>query len=394
MNEELLKELGLKIDQFKTETATKAELIEMMSKVKALETAGEDVATFKANVEEIALRVLDLETKGVPANAEESLASVLKSKAEDLKALKERSGASVNFTLKAAGTMGIATNTTGQIPQAEREAGITRTVRRQPYILQLVNVGQIMSNLWEWVEQKNPDGGAGMTAEAAAKTQADFDLVVASASVKKVTAYIKVTKEMLDDVELMRAEIDQELTELINLKIDDQILSGSGSGANLTGITTNATAWVAGAFAGAIPTPKRADVLRVAINQVRVAQFEPNYIVMHPTDVTAMELAKDSTGQYVLPPFTAVDGTTVSGIPVVANTGMTIDKFLVGDFTKSGVRFKEGLTINVGYENDDFTKNLVTILAEARLVHRVKSNHYGAFVYGDFSDAITALTPA
>lgn len=394
MNEELLKELGAKIDQFKTETATKAELIEMMSKVKALETAGEDVATFKANVEEIALRVLDLETKGVPSNAEETLASVLKSKAEDLKAMKERSGASVNFTLKAAGTMGIATNTTGQIPQAEREAGITRTVRRQPYILQLVNVGQIMSNLWEWVEQKNPDGGAGMTAEAAAKTQADFDLVVASASVKKVTAYIKVTKEMLDDVELMRAEIDQELTELINLKIDDQILSGSGSGANLTGITTNATAWAAGAFANAVPVPTNADVLRVAINQVRVAQFEPNYIVMHPTDVTKMELVKDSNGQYVLPPFTAIDGTTVSGIPVVANTGMTIDKFLVGDFTKSGVRFKEGLTINVGYENDDFTKNLVTILAEARLVHRVKSNHYGAFVYGDFSDAITALTPA
>lgn len=394
MNEELLKELGAKIDQFKTETATKAELIEMMSKVKALETAGEDVATFKANVEEIALRVLDLETKGVPANAEESLASVLKSKAEDLKALKERSGASVNFTLKAAGTMGIATNTTGQIPQAEREAGITRIVRRQPYILQLVNVGKIMSNLWEWVEQKNPDGGAGMTAEAAAKTQADFDLVVASASVKKVTAYIKVTKEMLDDVELMRAEIDQELTELINLKIDDQILSGSGSGANLTGITTNATAWAAGAFALAVPAPTNADVLRVAINQVRVAQFEPNYIVMHPTDVTKMELVKDANGQYVLPPFTAIDGTTVSGIPVVANTGMTIDKFLVGDFTKSGVRFKEGLTINVGYENDDFTKNLVTILAEARLVHRVKSNHYGAFVYGDFSDAITALTPA
>ena len=113
---------------------------------------------------------------------------------------------------------------------------------------------------------------------------------------------------------------------------------------------------------------------------------------MHPTDVTSMELSKDSTGQYIMPPFAAVDGSIVSGIRVVANTGVTIDKFLVGDFSKAGVRFKEGLTINVGYENDDFTKNLVTILAEARLVQRVKSNHYGAFVYGDFSDAITALT--
>lgn len=392
--EEIIKELGAKIDAFKDSAVTKAELIELMSQVKALETQGAEVAKQKSQVEEIALRVLELETKGVDKNVVETLETILDARKDELSAMKDKSGASVKFTLKAAGTMAESTNITGIIPQGERESGITRTVRRQPYLLSLVNVGTIMSNLWEWVEQKNPDGGAAMTAEGAAKSQADFDLVLASASVKKVTAYIKVTKEMLDDVQLLRAEIDQELTELINLKIDDQILSGSGSGANLTGITTNATAWAAGAFANAVPTPKRADVLRVAINQVRVAQFQPNYIVMHPTDVTAMELAKDSTGQYVLPPFTSADGTVVSGIPVVANTGMTIDKFLVGDFTKSGVRFKEGLTINVGYENDDFTKNLVTILAEARLVHRVKSNHYGAFVYGDFSDAITALTPA
>ena len=105
-----------------------------------------------------------------------------------------------------------------------------------------------------------------------------------------------------------------------------------------------------------------------------------------------MDLAKASDGHYVLPPFISNDGTTVSGIRVVSNTGIPVDNFLVGDFSKAGVRFKEGLTINVGYENDDFTKNLVTILAEARLVQRVKSNHYGAFVKGVISTSITALT--
>ncbi|QHB38744.1 major capsid protein [Flavobacterium phage vB_FspS_snusmum6-1] len=392
--EEIIKELGTKIDAMKNESVSKAELIEVMSKIADLQAKGNDVDSLKANIEEVAIKVLDLETKGVANNVPENLASLLAEKADELKAMKEKSGASVQITLKAAGTMALSTNVTGQVPQAERESGITRIVKRNPFILQLVNVGTIMSNVWEWVEQKNLDGGSAMTAEGAAKSQADFDLVVASANVKKVTAYIKVTKEMLDDVELMRSEIDQELTELINLKIDDQLLNGSGLTVNLTGITTNATAWAAGSFANAIPSPTKWDVLRTAINQVRVNLFEPNYIVMHPSDVTAMELSKDSTGQYVMPPFAALDGTIVSGIRVVANTGVTIDKFLVGDFSKSGVRFKEGLTINVGYENDDFTKNLVTILAEARLVHRVKSNHYGAFVYGDFSDAISALTPA
>lgn len=391
--EELIKALGEKVDAMKNDSCTKAELIQLMSEVTALKTQGADVTELKENVTELALKVLDLETKGLTSNqVPESIGSLLKEKTEELKAMKDKSGASVQITLKAAGTMALSTNVTGQVPQAEREQGITRVVRRNPFVLELVNVGTIMSNVWEWVEQKNPDGGAAMTAEGALKSQADFDLVVASANVKKVTAYIKVTKEMLDDVELMRSEIDQELTELINLRIDDQLLNGTGLTVNLVGINTNATAWAAGSFALAIPTPTKWDVLRTAINQVRVNLFEPNYILMHPTDVTGMELSKDSTGQYVMPPFAALDGTVVSGIRVVANTGVAIDNFLVGDFSKSGVRFKEGLTINVGYENDDFTKNLVTILAEARLVQRVKSNHYGAFVKGVFSTAITALT--
>jgi HK97 family phage major capsid protein len=392
--EEIIKALGDKIDAMKNESVSKAELIEVLSAVKDLETKGAEVATLKENVEQLALQVLELETKGTPTNAPENLTSLLTEKADELKAMKEKSGASVQIQLKAVGTMALSTNTTGQIPQAERETGITRIVRRNPFILELVNVGTIMSNVWEWVEQKNVEGGSAMTAEGAAKSQTDFDLVVASANVKKVTAYIKVTKEMLDDVALLRSEIDQELTELINLRIDDQLLNGTGLTVNLTGIVTNATAWSAGAFALAIPEPTNYDVLATAINQVRVNLFEPTYIVMHPTDVTKMKLSKASDGHYVLPPFSSVDGTSVEGIRVVANTGVTIDKFLVGDFSKAGVRFKEGLTINVGYENDDFTKNLVTILAEARLVQRVKSNHYGAFVYGDFSDAITALTQA
>ena len=37
--EEIIKELGLKIDAMKNETVSKAELIELMSKVKELETA-------------------------------------------------------------------------------------------------------------------------------------------------------------------------------------------------------------------------------------------------------------------------------------------------------------------------------------------------------------------
>ena len=94
----------------------------------------------------------------------------------------------------------------------------------------MVNVGTISSNLWEWVQQANAEGAPAMTAEGAAKAQVDFELVLASAAVRKVTAYIKVSKEMLDDIPLMESEINQELSERINLTIDAQLLSGDGTG--------------------------------------------------------------------------------------------------------------------------------------------------------------------
>lgn len=370
---------------------------ELNKKMKSVEDLNEQLKTAQ-KAQSDRLELLEKEVKrnenahGVSFRGE--VKRLLTENKEKLSALKNgESRDNVRMVTKAVGNMMLSTNVTGQIPQAEREAGITRVVRRDPFILSLVNVGSIQSNLWEWVQQANPEGGAAMTAEGAAKSQADFDLVLASASVKKVTAYTKVSKEMLDDVALIESEINQELEELIQLKIDEQLLSGNGAGQNLTGILQNATAWAAGSFAESYPGANNADVLRVAINQIVVAQFYPNYILMHPSDVTAMELEKASDGHYILPPFRAVDGTSIKGIPVVQNIGVTEGTFLVGDFTKSGVRFKEGLVFDVGYENDDFTKNFVTILAEARLVHRVKSNHYPAFVTGTFSTAKAALDP-
>jgi HK97 family phage major capsid protein len=180
--------------------------------------------------------------------------------------------------------------------------------------------------------------------------------------------------------------------ELVELKLDAQILSGDGTGDNLEGILLNATAWSAGGFALSIPTPNEFDVLRVAIAQDQGLEFNANYIVLHPEDCAKMELTKTTQGEYTYAMSYIVDGIVrVKSIPVVENTGITAGTFLVGDFSKSNLRIREDLNVQVGYVNDDFTKNLMTILCEARAVHYVKSNHYGAFIKGTFSTAKTAL---
>ena len=185
----------------------------------------------------------------------------------------------------------------------------------------------------------------------------------AKAAVKKVTAFIKVSKEMIADIPFMRNEIDTELMELVELKLDAQILSGNGTGDNLEGLLQNATAWAAGGFALSIVTPNEFDVLRVAIAQIQGLEFNANYILLHPEDCAKMELTKTSQGEYTYAMSYIVDGIVrVKSIPVIENTGVTAGTFLVGDFTKSNLRIREDLNVQVGYVNDDFTKNLMTIL--------------------------------
>lgn len=323
----------------------------------------------------------------------QAIADAYSDSIDKIKDIAEKGGL-MNLDVKAVGTMSITGNYSGgTVALSQLEAGVARIARRMPFLRSLVNASGTTSKYITYIQTSGQEGGADMTAEGAAKSQADFNVVETSVAVKKVTAWIKVSKEMIADLPFMRNEINNELMEIVELKLDSQILSGDGTGDNLTGILTNAVAWAAGNFALLYVTPNEFDVLAVAIAQVQTGLFSANYIVLHPEDVVRMQLSKTTTGEYTYAMhYVDVNGVTrVKGIPVVENTGMTVGTFLVGDFTKSNLRIREDLNIQVGYVNDDFTKNLMTILCEARAVHYVKSNHYGAFVKGTFSTAKTAL---
>ena len=104
---------------------------------------------------------------------------------------------------------------------------------------------------------------------------------------------------------------------------------------------------------------------------------------MHPADWAWIELLKDSTGQYIIGQPQGNIGATLWGLPVVPSMAMTIDKVLVGAFgTAAQIFDRWTTTIETGYENDDFTKNLVTILAEKRVA--LATYRPGAFIYGDW----------
>lgn len=281
------------------------------------------------------------------------------------------------------------TNNTRVIAEM-REQGINKTPKRSPWLRSLAFNGSTSSDTISWTEKVSETGVPIPLAELDAYPEETTTWQQFSTSVKKIGGITKVSEEKLDDAEWMLNEIRQELLERHDLVVDSQLLSGAGTGNNLKGVQQYAQAFDAGDFALLVPTPNRADVLRVAYNQIVIEQFVPTFIAMHPTDVAFNDLEKDSTGNYIFKMKT--DQNTLINLPVVENTGITAGDFLIGDASRIGVFAKGGAVLEIGRDGNDFSTDQVTVKLRERLAARVKGRDVKAFVKGTFSTAITALT--
>lgn len=278
-----------------------------------------------------------------------------------------------NSTASAAGSLGAGLVTT-LLP------GVVELPRRQLTIRQLLAQGNMDGQTLEFVKEHSWTNSAATVAEGAAKPQSDFRLEVVSTSAKVIAHTMKASRQTLSDVSAVRSMIDSRLSFGLDLIEEDQILNGDGTGQNLLGIIPQATAYTNPLTGGDTTS---IDKVRLMVLQAALALLPPDGIVMHPADWAWIELLKDSTGQYIIGQPQGNIGATLWGLPVVPSMAMTIDKVLVGAFgTAAQIFDRWTTTIETGYENDDFTKNLVTILAEKRVA--LATYRPGAFIYGDW----------
>ena len=302
------------------------------------------------------------------------------------------------FTVKAVGTMLESSNISGgNVPVEQRIPGFNTIASRQIRLMDIVSKGTASSNIISWVYQSGKEGAAGGTAEGATKNQIDFDLVVASQTVVKRTAFIKVSTEMLDDIDFIETEIKNELMRELNKDIESTAYEGNNTPPNMNGVLTTATAFSATPFALAIDNANKVDVLVVAANQIKLAeQGTPTHILMNPSDVAGLKMEKVSATDKRYVERLMIVGSTLllDGIPIIETTLVTVDKYLIGVFNLATLYDKGSIRMTMGLDGNDYTKNLRTILAEYRGAMVVKNNDRTAFVTGDFSTDMAALETA
>jgi hypothetical protein len=127
--------------------------------------------------------------------------------------------------------------------------------------------------------------------------------------------------------------------------------------------------------------PNNADAIRAAMLQMRLLNYKPDVVFLNPTDAAVIDLEKSTTGNYIKVELAEV----IRSLRIIETTEIAAGHFLLMDAAKWIVKILENLRIEFGWENDDFRKNLVTVIAELRLHSYRNSIDAGAVIYEAFA---------
>lgn len=251
--------------------------------------------------------------------------------------------------------------------------GVIDVRQQRLTIRDLLPVGQTTQNAITYIQETSFTNAATAVAEEGLKPEATFATQVASAPVKKIAVVGRVTDEMWQDVPQLRDYVDNRLRFMVQAREEAQLLSGTGVGANLTGITATS-----GIQTQAKATDTNFVAIHKAITKIRSVGFaEPDAIVINPTDWQLLKLATDANtqfygggpfmGQYGVGGYTNVY--ELWGLRAVVTTAIPAGTALVGAFRDSAMIWqREGMRVETtNSDASDFSYNRIAIRVEERL---------------------------
>lgn len=381
--------------KFSTKEDLDAHVSELNSQIEGLKGLEEKNAEIEKAIARFEGRLESFNEKAevVPTKKLGIRSSLKKAISENIDKIKSaiNSGQDVNLEVK---DTTINANYGGTFALTELDPDVDRIVRQRVGILDIVSRGSMTSKFITYIQQTT-SGPNKWIVEADPKAEREVSWEEVTEEVKKIAGYVKVSKEMLDDLSFIRSEIDLDLMEKLRTDVEDSLLNGGG-GTSINGLLSAGMAlptFNPGAFAVSIPNANITDLIRVIKSQIESANHTPTHAIMHPQDIAALQLTKGSDNTYTYPMYlpNGEEVLRVAGIAVVSSTFMAQGTMLVGDMSKVNVKFRENMNMSVGLDRDDFTRNMITILVEARLVQYVKNNQKSAFVVSDINADITAI---
>jgi HK97 family phage major capsid protein len=240
----------------------------------------------------------------------------------------------------------------------------------------------VSTNMVNALREETWNNSAQFIAQGTAKPESDITFEQYNVPIETVAHWIKVSNQLLADAPAIAAYIDTRARDGLAQEVDRQLLNGNGATPNLSGLTNsgNFTAY------SAVSDDLLVDAINRAKYQLWAIGRTPDTVIVNPADWGAMERTREGAGSgmylYGLPGTFA--GVNPFGVRVVLSANMTPGKFLIGQLNGSAMVYdRQGTIVELGFVDQDFTKNLVTVRVEARLGLGVERPT--GILYGNFS---------
>lgn len=306
-----------------------------------------------------------------------------------------------SITLKAVGTVTTASGTNTSVPDAlgAQVAPPDFINLRGTSLLDLLTVVNTNSPVFPYTEIEPKEGDAGWTAEGATKSQLDHKWITRYAEPKKITAYERITTEVLQDIPRMRSIIEDLLFKKVQLKKEKTIINSTGLSNSPTGMWQYATTYVGTGMSGKVENPNIMDVINAMITEVFTTHnftdeepYMPTVVFINPLDFFIYFAAKkDANGMPLYPQATLFNRVTIGNITITPYEGMTQGDILVADASKYNISNYIPYEVTIGWVNDDFIKNQLVIKGEERLHAFVKKFDEKAFLKGQIATILDDL---
>jgi HK97 family phage major capsid protein len=253
-------------------------------------------------------------------------------------------------------------------PQNVRQPGLVNMALEERTVTDLMLESQVDRGIVEFYEETTFTNAAATVAEGITKAESALGYTLRTETVRKIAHFIPATKEALDDVSFLEGQIRGRLAFGVRRIEETQVLTGNGTGTNLTGIVNRT-----GIQTQAKGTDPNPDAVYKAMQKIRGSAgagfAEPTAVVFHPADWTLIKLLRTADGIYIWGNPSDEGPDRIWGLVVRQTTGMTQGTALVGAFRPHAeVLRREGITVTLSTEHSTFfTDNKVAILAESRL---------------------------
>lgn len=202
---------------------------------------------------------------------------------------------------------------------------------------------------------------AKQASEGAAKAavRPTFSLIVQPAAT--IAGYSKISKQALTDSAELKTAVDTTLVRSIGTAMDTYLCSGSWGGAN--GLLAHATAYTSLVYTAL------ADAISEGVATMQLAGFNPDSVALNPADWLALTTARGTANDHYLSGnYLGALPMALRGLNVVLSPSVTAGKALLLDTAHIELLIVDQMTIEVGTDSDDFTKNIRTILGEVRFI--------------------------